>query len=310
MNFGEVLTRAWNIIWKNKILWLFGLLASLGGGTGSGTSNFRINNQSGQQFPFPGLERFVNNIPAWVILLLILLGLTLAVIFIIIATLGRIGLLRGAWLADSGETGLSFGRLFAESRRYFWRVLLLGLLIFGISLSLILIIAIPSVLATALTFGLFLICLLPLICLLVPVFIALTIVFDLAIIAVVGEDLGVIDGLRCGWEVFRSHLAEIVVIGLILVIGSAVIGFIASLPALATLIPLMTTVFSSTGRIAIAGMAVSLVLFLIYLPVLLLVRAIMTAYMDTTWTVTFRRLTGRTPGISAQSELPAQSALE
>src|SRR5437773_2631742 len=26
-NFGEILTRAWQIIWKHKILWVFGILA-------------------------------------------------------------------------------------------------------------------------------------------------------------------------------------------------------------------------------------------------------------------------------------------
>ncbi len=27
-NFGEVLSRAWQIIWKHKVLWIFGILAS------------------------------------------------------------------------------------------------------------------------------------------------------------------------------------------------------------------------------------------------------------------------------------------
>jgi uncharacterized membrane protein YgcG len=35
-NFGEVLTRAWQIIWKHKVLWIFGILAGCGQGGGSG----------------------------------------------------------------------------------------------------------------------------------------------------------------------------------------------------------------------------------------------------------------------------------
>ena len=27
VNFGEVLSRAWNIIWNNKVLWIFGVAA-------------------------------------------------------------------------------------------------------------------------------------------------------------------------------------------------------------------------------------------------------------------------------------------
>ena len=38
-NFGEVLTRAWQIIWKHKVLWIFGFLA----GCGQGGTNFRGN---------------------------------------------------------------------------------------------------------------------------------------------------------------------------------------------------------------------------------------------------------------------------
>ncbi len=55
-NFGEVLTRAWQIIWKNKILWIFGILASCargnagGAGGGGGNSGYRF--ESGQRPPF------------------------------------------------------------------------------------------------------------------------------------------------------------------------------------------------------------------------------------------------------------------
>ena len=43
-NFGEVLTRAWQITWKYKVLWIFGILAGCtnggGGGGGGGNSGY------------------------------------------------------------------------------------------------------------------------------------------------------------------------------------------------------------------------------------------------------------------------------
>jgi hypothetical protein len=43
MDFGEVLTKAWKIIWKYKILWLFGIFVFLwGGGGGGGGGGGRI----------------------------------------------------------------------------------------------------------------------------------------------------------------------------------------------------------------------------------------------------------------------------
>ena len=38
-NFGEILTRAWQIIWKHKILWIFGILASCGRSSGNFNSS-------------------------------------------------------------------------------------------------------------------------------------------------------------------------------------------------------------------------------------------------------------------------------
>jgi len=39
-NFGEVLTRAWQIIWKHKVLWIFGFLAGCGQSGSSVRGNF------------------------------------------------------------------------------------------------------------------------------------------------------------------------------------------------------------------------------------------------------------------------------
>ena len=48
-DFGEVLSRAWQIIWKHKILWVFGIFAGCarGGGGGGGSGMGRGGNGSG-----------------------------------------------------------------------------------------------------------------------------------------------------------------------------------------------------------------------------------------------------------------------
>lgn len=38
MNYTDILKKAWNIVWKHKILWLFGLLAGSAIGSGQGFS--------------------------------------------------------------------------------------------------------------------------------------------------------------------------------------------------------------------------------------------------------------------------------
>ena len=133
MKYGEVLRSAWNTIWKHKVLWIFGILASLAAGKGNNPGNgpqYQFDsNDTGSGFPFNpdfgvAVERwFEQNL--WLIPLFILAVVVLVLILIVLGTYGRIGLTRGAWLVDKGQTSLSFGELFAASSPYFWRVILL-----------------------------------------------------------------------------------------------------------------------------------------------------------------------------------------
>ena len=58
-NFGEVLTRAWQITWKFKVLWIFGILAGCarGGGGGSGGGGNTGVETQGPNLP-PQMERW------------------------------------------------------------------------------------------------------------------------------------------------------------------------------------------------------------------------------------------------------------
>ena len=62
-NFGEVLTRAWQIIWKHRVLWIFGILASCGRGGGGGNGgggNSGFQTQGPDINVPPQLEQFFN----------------------------------------------------------------------------------------------------------------------------------------------------------------------------------------------------------------------------------------------------------
>lgn len=61
MDFGEVLKKAWKIIWKFKVLWIFGILSSCGqSGGGSGGSSA---NSSAQYNGSDGANVFNGNLP-------------------------------------------------------------------------------------------------------------------------------------------------------------------------------------------------------------------------------------------------------
>lgn len=319
MNYGDVLTRAWQIIWKHKVLWVFGILAGLasgGGGGGGGGSNTGYKFDQGDHpfnfgYNIPGyqVERWMEQ-NWWVFVLLVFAAVLFALVAIVLSTFGRVGLARGAWQADEDKPKLTLGALFGESGRFFWRVLGLNVLIFLMWIAFFLLLAAPAGAFTLLTLGIGLICLIPffvvLCCLMIPLSWAVSVIVEQSIVAITNEELGLIDGLKRGWGVFRGHLAESTIMFLILGIGGGIVRFIISLPVFLAVLPLITAATLGSADAWKAGGVVSLVLICIYLPVALVLNGVVTSYTGTSWALTFRRLTGREAG----SEKPADAALE
>jgi hypothetical protein len=308
MDYSKVLSRAWQIIWKHKVLWIFGIFAGCAGGRGGG--NYSYSNR--QDYP-NSLQQTFQNIPESTLIMIIVGALVLLLIVILISiflgTIGEIGTIKGTLKADQDlETPLKFGQLFRESLPYFWRVFLLGLLVFfGVILAIV-VGALIAILFTALTLGLFLIVLIPLLCLLLPAGIALGILVEQAIIAIVAEDLGVIDGLKRGWEVVKTNPGPMAVMWLILNLGVRGIGgFILSLPAIAALVPLILMFVKgqdfSTSQLWIA----SVVCFAVYLPFLIFFSGILNSFYQSGWTLTFRDLT---KPVASLPEAPVESLPE
>jgi hypothetical protein len=307
MDFGEVLSKSWKIIWKNKILWLFGILASCSSGTPpSNPGNQTQYNFDSRDFNVlpPDVQAFFNNIASffaqnpWVIILVLAFALILFLVIVFLTTIGRIGLIRGASRADDGAR-LNFGDLFNDSLRYFWRVFLLNLLA-GIIIALALFIFFALAAAgIALTLGIALICLIPLLCLLVPFTWFINGVLMMASTAIVVEDVDIIEGLRRGWNVVIKDLGAIIVMALIIYIGGGILAFLVSLPFMAAFIPLFIGVVNETATGLREGAAVTALLACILFPIMLVLKGILTAYTSTLWTLTYRRLTGRRPGAGA-----------
>ena len=300
MNFGEVLTQAWNIIWKNKILWLFGFFASLGAGGGANGNNFNYN-FGGNDFPQstgnlpPWAQHFLDNAILWVPVA-ILMTLLLVVVLVILNTIGRIGLTRGAWLADQPvDAGaisppLTFSALWQTSKHYFWRVLLMIVLLWALTFTLGMIILIPMIGLSILTLGIGLICLLPLLCVLFLAFWGLTVLADLAVIGIVNEDRSLTDAVSHAWAMFKSRPGDIIVMAFILWIGALVASFIVGLPTLLILAPVIGGMLFESEILMQGSMLLAAILFLLYLPVLLFAQSIIQSYTGTAWTLIYRRI--------------------
>jgi len=300
-NLGEVLTKAWQIVWKFKVLWIFGIFAGCsnggGGGGGGSGSGYRFDGSSFTDLP-PELREFVrgmdqfgrwfeNNL--WIIAVIISVLCILFLVSVFLGTIGKIGLIKGTLMADDGAESLSFGEIWSASMPYFWRVLGFSLL-FGLAIFIILMVfLLPVIIIGAMTVvGLF--CVIPLLCLLVPAMWVVTVISEQAIIAMIVEDRNMLDGLTRGWEVVRTNVGQYILVALVLFIGGGIIGMIIAIPVFLIIFPAVLTLVISEGT-AWSGMMLAGLCFVVYLPVAIVLGGILTAYIQSAWTLTYRRLT-------------------
>ncbi len=167
---------------------------------------------------------------------------------------------------------------------YFWRVLGLSLLI-GL---LFLLLFLPLIFFGIITAGIGFLCILPLLCILIPISWGVMVVIEQANAAIVLEDLGIGDGLRRGWEVVKANIGTMILMALILFIGSAVVGIVLAIPLIVAVVPL---VIGSAAGVERTPLLIFGVCCAVYLPILLMLNGILTAYMQSAWTLTYMRLT-------------------
>jgi hypothetical protein len=306
MDFGNVLSRAWQIIWKHKVLWIFGILAGCSGNIGGNFSWRSSYRGDVPQQVQPYVDRFQNmsdGLIAAFVIGAIILGLIIIVVTVFLGTMGRIGLIRGTQQVEGGAASLAFGDLFNGSMRYFWRVFGLNLLVGLLVFLAVIVLVVVFIFGSIVTLGLFALCAIPLVCLGVPIGWLVSVVVEQASIAIVLEDLGIMEGLNRGWAVVKANVGPMIVMWLVLGLGVAGIGgFILALPVLMIVVPAMLGVMSQSQTATTGGLLVAGLCFVAYLPVLIVLNGVLRGYIETAWTLTFMRLTSRPAAVPAAVE--------
>jgi hypothetical protein len=295
MDIAEVLKRAWQITWKNKGLWILGILAACtgGGGGGGGSNSYQ---SSGYQFSgdeWPQLDRFIESIPQETLVLavvaIVILAVLLFVGLLVLGILGQAGLIAGFSQAD--ETGsVTLAEAWRLGLPHFWRLLGAALIVAAVAILLALVIGIPLALFAGLTMGLGVICLAPLFCLLIPVALAANIYITFVQNGIVVEKLPVVGAFRRAFELFRANLGTVIVMGLILGIGAFVVGLLMAVPLVAVAFPALVAMSVAGEDAAVTGGLVAVGCGLVYLPFLLVLNGILQTYVSGAWTLTYRRL--------------------
>jgi hypothetical protein len=318
MDYGEVLSKSWRIIWKFKVLWIFGILAGCGsnrGGSFNFNNNFRTSG-NGFSSPTPNLppalmdalyrftRLFENPTFIWEFVGgLIAVVCILVLVEIFIGTMGRIGLIKGSAEADVGAEKLTFGGLWKESLPYFWRVFWLSFLIGAPFVIVIVAIAVGFVIAIIPLAGnhsniSLILILLPVLCLLLCVIVILAIILGFISIqaerAIVLEDKSILEGFRRGWEVLTKNLGPILIIWLIMVVIGIVAAIVIALPLLIVLVPLVLAFIANMNNANFSftpWIIAFICVICVYIPISWFLNGLVMAYVQSVWTLTYIRLT-------------------
>lgn len=293
IDLGKILTRSWQIIWNYKVLWIFGILAGFASGNGGSNGN---SNSSNRGSSYSGnTDQFVQQAKEFfqqymLIIIAVCAGLVLlSLVFYALGMMGRIGILKGVYKVEAGASSLMFAELWSESMPYFWRIFGLNFLV-GLAFFVVIL---PFILIAVATAGIGLACLLPLICVLVPVGWAVNVILEQAQAAIVAEDLGIIESFKRGWAIVKSDIGGMIVLSLVLGIGGGIIGLIIAIPVIIAIVPFVLGMAANNfqmGNSIPATAWVSLACCGLYFPVLLVLNGILTAYVKTSWALSYLQL--------------------
>jgi hypothetical protein len=289
-DFGEVLTRMWKIGWNHKVLWLWQMLPGL---FGIFILPFMfLGNPAFTMFLPEPLNELANE--TWVSLAFMAVMFILIIPIMFVGIIAQLTTIYGAVKVEQGAEKLTFRGLFNESLPYFWRVL--GLYaIFGGAWMVIWVgfMAVTSV-ASIVTFGLSMLCMMPMFLLFIPLIVVGYSVLELAQVAIVADNMGTLDAISHGWKLFRANILGVVLLMIVLYFGLSILSSIFIFPMMFPMM-LFPLGIDSQGNFNNLMLVFFLVLFPLMMVVMYVVQGILMAFFQSAWAVAYLRISAIDP---------------
>jgi hypothetical protein len=243
MRFGELINRSFDIAWRYKSLWLFGLFAGMGGGSFNLDLGGNVEaDLSGDGFPLAINEQFLAP--------LILAGITLGLLFFVCYLIASPALVDAVNKITRGGK-YRFGDSFSRGIDFFGRFLGLSLLAVAAGISGVAAAVIPGFILAAISMLL----LIPYILILIPIAISVWFflfhTFYLAQVVIVTRDCSIGDALAEGWLLVRRNIGNCVMITLIFIGLGVALAIAVGIIGLFTFLPLNLMIASLTENLAV-----------------------------------------------------------
>lgn len=308
MDYGKTLSRAWNIVWGNKWLFVLGFLAALGSGGGSGgSSNFRSQAPGDFGSQFPGNFGDVLNQLTPFIFVLICFFIVLGIVLWLLRLVGEAGMIASVDRIEAGEK-LTFRDGFRAGTSYLKNMVGLSLVLYGPFLIVGLIFAIVGISYaianfggdadfSVRSFGLAAICFIPLACILGIAALVVSFVYPMAQRGIIIESLGVMDGIRRGWQVLRENLGEIILLAVIFFVIGFMIGIVALIIAaplaLLFIIPAVFTAIQGGTAFTIANIVLGILGVIVFVLIVAAISSIVRAFQSAAFTLGYHHWMGK-----------------
>ena len=304
MDYSKLFSKAWHFLGRHKILWLFGLLAgtvTLGGGGQGLRVVIPGPNGSGLQGFLPGMSgsnlfESAGSVPVWFWVLLamglIAFVFLAAIVGFFVSALGQAGLIRGTILADEKQdsTPLQFKQVFTSLKPYYWRLLLLRALLTVAGTLAAALLMLPLILLIISTFGLGLLCLVPLSIVLIPLGWLIQSFFTNIAIAMLDENLGIMAAVERGWQVTTANMGPMLAISAVLALINLVSTLLFMAPLFLAALPALLALLGRWQALQGAAIMVSVIAFIICTVLAIFGSALLSAYNFIVRTLAFRAL--------------------
>lgn len=305
MDYTALITRSWNIVWKNKVLWVLGFFAGLAAaGSQVGNSSYNSSN-SGEISP-----EILAAIGAMAILLSCI-AIIMALVVWVLSTAARGGLIGSVSLLDDDETAtLTVGEAMQPGLKSFWRMIGINvvlslpfILLFGTMMVFVFVMVGGMAAFVSLsegadaafaTFGIAMLCFVLFMCLLIPVGMVVQFIQAFAVRGTVLRELTITDSIKHGWDVLRHNVGEIILLSILFWFISLAFGIgigIITVPiALLTMAPAMGSLFSgdamsvtSIAWMTCSGIGIGLIVAAL--------TSVLTAWRSATFTLAYKQFT-------------------